>query len=61
MKAMKVLAIIEIVILVWGFFAIGIAYTMISNEELKLQKERQAGLKTHMIYHDCFCRDIHGN
>ena len=55
---MKRLAIVEIVILIWGAFAIGIAHTMISNEELKLQKERQAGLKTHTIYHDCFCRDI---
>ena len=61
MKAIKVLAIIEIVILVWGFFAIGMAYDMISYQELKMQQERQNGLKTHMIYHDCFCRDINEN
>lgn len=59
MKIMKVLAIIEIIILVWGFFAIGIAYNMISYQELKLQQERQANLKVRNVYHDCFCRDIH--
>lgn len=61
MKAMKVLAIIEIIILVWGFFAIGIAYDMISYQELKMQQERQNGLKTRTVYHDCFCRNTDEN
>lgn len=56
---MKILAIIEIIILIWGFFAIGIAYNMISYQELKLQQERQERSKIKMVYHDCFCRDIH--
>ena len=49
------LLIIEIIILVWGFFAVGIANYMVSKEELRLQQERQEGLKIHTVYKDCFC------
>lgn len=61
MNILKGLAIIEIIILIWGFFAIGMAYDMISYQELKMQQERQAGLKTRTVYHDCFCRNINEN
>lgn len=61
MNILKGLAIIEIVILVWGFFAIGMAYDMISYQELKMQQERQNGLKTRTVYNDCFCRNTNEN
>lgn len=53
MNIMKGLAIIEIIILVWGFFAIGIANYMISKEELRLNRERQEGLKIQTVYKNC--------
>jgi hypothetical protein len=52
-----ILLIIEIIILVWGFFAVGIANYMVSKEELRLQQERQNGLKIHTVYKDCFCEE----
>lgn len=57
MNCIKLLAIIEIIILVWGFFAVGIANYMVSKEELRLQQERQNGLKIHTVYKDCFCEE----
>lgn len=60
MNCIKLLAIIEIIILVWGFFAVGIANYMVSKEELRLQQERQNELKIHTVYKDCFCEESEG-
>lgn len=60
MNIMKVLAAIEIIILIWGFFAIGIANYMVSKEEMIMNRERQEGLKVHTVYENCLCDEESG-
>ena len=53
-KAILILFTIEIIIIIWGISAIIIADYLISKEELRLQKERQEGLKIHTVYKNCW-------
>jgi len=53
----KILLIIEFNILLWGILAIGIASCIIRSQELKINKEWQDGLKTHVVYKDCLQDD----
>lgn len=53
-RVFLILLIVELIIIIWGFFAISIANYIISKEELQLNKERQEGLKTHIVYKNCW-------
>lgn len=57
MQVLKVLLGFEIFILAWGFFAVGIANYMVSKEEMRMNRERQEGLKVHTVYKNCLPND----